>query len=168
MGLREQQRMRSLWLFAVTVHSSNCTANRSRRLLDHSRELYGLIKLSAAIFLLGFAVFAAFPTYDLLCNGHLTLFLAVYIPGVDPHGAGGFALNVLMQLVMSVYAAAGNMTFDLFMMMVVLLYRSYVTLLQCQLNRFAVLYAGRPSARKLAYRRAFLRNVLLQFADIIE
>lgn len=148
------------------MNESNCSHYRSKLFLEHAQHTHLVLKLLSVIFLIGFAIFAAFPIYDIFRYGNFTLFLAVYIPKVDPHKIVGFVIHIVMQLIMAVYAAAGNMSFDLFMAHVVLNYCTFVTVLDCQLKKLARLYGEKETPLSVAHRHEFFRNLLYQFSDI--
>lgn len=102
------------------------------------------------------------PIYDFVTYRKLTLFLAINIPYVDPESYAGFAANIVLQLIMAVYAAAGNMTFDLFLTLIISNYSAVVCVLDKQFKRFARMY---KKDVKIAMRRKYLRNLLIQFND---
>lgn len=103
------------------------------------------------------------PIHDFFAYRKLTLFLAVNIPFVDPKSYAGFAANIAMQLVMAVYAAAGHMTFDLLLTLIISNYSAVVSVLAMQLKSFAQMYKRNVKIKK---RRQFLRNLLIQFNDV--
>lgn len=164
-GINRMACVRSVYDFCMTVNHSNCSRDRSKLLLNHAQHTRRVINVLSVVYLIGFAMFAAFPMYDIIINRNYTLFLAVYIPNVDPHETVGFGIHVVMQLIMAVYAAAGNMTFDLLMAHVVLNYCTFVTVLHCQLQKLARLYETKETAKSVAHRNAFFRNLLYQFSD---
>lgn len=168
-ALRHSTLIRSLWLFAERVYQTNETPTRSATLANSAHTTKTIVRVATVIFLLSFLLFAAYPTYIFVSHGKLTLFLTLFIPYVDPECFSGFALHITMQLIMAIYAAAGNMAFDLLMAMLINIYRDLVSVLEFQLMRLAELYAaGKPTRKGLLYRKAFLRNLLIQFNDMQE
>lgn len=121
-----------------------------------------IIKVFAVLFISAFAIFTVMPIYDFIAFRKLTLFLSVKIPFVDPKSYAGFAAHIAMQLVMAVYAAAGNMTFDLFLALLISNYSAVVCVLIMQFQSFAQMYTEKVKIRS---RRTFLRNLLIQFND---
>lgn len=152
----------------MNVYALNDFPDRSKNLFKSAKTTKVVLRAAAVIFLFSFFIFAAYPTYMLLFHGKPTLFLAVYIPYVDPETLFGFGLHILMQLIMSLYAAAGNIAFDLFMALLISCYRDLVSVLEFQLERLALLYAENTTKKGLLYRKAFLRNLLVQFNDTQE
>lgn len=105
------------------------------------------------------------PAYNLLVHHKLELFLSVYIPYVDHETVTGYGLHIVMQLIMATYAAAGHMTFDLFLTMTVSNYSAVVSILEFQFTEFEQMYKRRSAVR---HRQLFLRNLLVQFTDAIQ
>lgn len=167
-SLQQTKKLRSLWNFVLNVYDLNDIPNRSKNLLKSANNTKIVLRAGAVIFLFGFFIFAAYPSYTFLFHGKLTLFIALYIPYVDAGEMFGFGLHIVMQFIMAIYAAAGNISFDLIMALSLSCYRDLVSVLEFQLERLALLYAENPTRKRLLYRKAFLRNLLVQFNDTQE
>lgn len=147
------------------VYKTNYNSSVTKSLAKCALQTTNLIKVFAAMFVLSFGIFAIFPMYTMLTSGKTMLFLSVYIPYVDPDNwPFGYLVHITMQLIMAIYAAAGHMSFDLFLTLLVSNFSGIVTVMESQLNTLAQLY-GKKKTKK-AYRKLFLRNIQIQFSDL--
>lgn len=163
--IQKSAQARSMYEFGIKVNDLYRSPYRSQLLLKHAQHTRYVIKVLLYIFLFSFAIFSAYPIYDLLKNSHYTLFLAIYIPNVDPHETYGFCINVAVQFIMAVYWAAGNLTMDLIMAHLVLNYCTFVTVLQWQLLKLVRLYEKPKTPQSITHRNRFFRNLLKQVSD---
>lgn len=162
MAVTKSTEFRALWLFTEKVYASNYVGSRAAILAECAARTRLIIKVFAVLFISSFLLFSAMPIYDFIAYRKLTLFLAVNIPYVDPKTYAGFAAHIGMQLVMAVYAAAGNMSFDLFLALIISNYSAVVSVLRMQFKKYALMYKDEV---KIVNRRQFLRNLMIQFND---
>lgn len=168
-GIKYATQFRAMLKVCDDLYMVNCSPPRYEALFDVAKRNNRTALITAVISLLGMSGFAAVPVYDYLVLGDLHLLLYIHIPAVDIEKPIGFMVTTLMQVVMSVYGVLGSLHFDLSLVLLVLNYRAMVVVMRHQLETFEQMYGdpagAKPTPRLLAKRRAFLRNMLIQFND---
>lgn len=149
-------------MFTEQVYAANYAGSRAPVLARCAARTRLIIKVFTVLFISSFLLFSAIPIRDFIAHRKLTLLLAIHIPYVDPQSYAGFVANIALQLVMAVYAAAGSMTFDLFLALLIFNYSAVVYVLEMQLKCLAQMYKDKV---KIGKRRRFLRNLMIQFND---
>lgn len=160
--------IRALWDFAVMVNRQNTEGRRSIALYESALRTFNLIKGFTCFLCIAIVLFVTFPVYNLLVMGKPTLLLSLDMPFVNRDTIRGFIVTIAFQALISIYAIAGNMAFDLFLAMIVSNYQGIVSIWECQLEELVVLYKRKETKKNIAYRRAFLKNVYLQLIDATE
>lgn len=146
--------------------SASRRARRQRLLCEHAAETR---RLSIAIVwssVCGVVLFSLWPAYAFLWLGRYELAMCLLCPGVDHRTLRGYLSITAFQLTCTVYGVTGNLTFDVFVQVVVCSHRSMVDLLQDELNELDEMWrtAGEPSGSEQRRRhRKCLRDILRAF-----
>lgn len=162
-GVRRYPQFQALFHTLVNIFQNNHTGSRQMLLLRTVTETWQVSKLIIGSTIVGILLYGLWPVYQLLWNGEKELFLNVVIPGVDYTSGWGYATTSVILISFAFWGITGNLAYDLYLQILVCSHRSMVALLGDSMDQLGQL--ARQSDCDAAYRKAFLRNILIAFQD---
>lgn len=142
---------------------------RQRLLCATSTETTRMTRIMIGSVVCGCTIFGVWPTYALAVRGEYELLMCVVCPGIDYTKARGWMATCAFHVAFAWYGVNGNLSFDLFVQVVVCSHRSLVALLGDSLQELGAMWAADEdcgcTAAEARRRRIFLRNILLAFRE---
>ncbi len=143
--------------------------NRNGKQADHlnkeMNDAFKKVKIFIVVNSLCFTLFSLYPMYAYVSENRLVPLMRMEFPYLDQTNMKGYLVGLTLMLIMGVFSVCGNVAFDLATLMLLLQYRSLVTLFILDLDEYHEMWNDKESFSS-SHRENFLRNICMKYQDI--
>lgn len=153
-----------MYRFIEKVHIMNPTGRKQKVLLENLYDIKKKVFLIVTISVCGFVAFAGLPIYKLVVDRELIALTTLYIPFLDQNAEKDLTIANVIMTVYGLYGYAGNIAYDLFIAINIMLSSAMVKLIQCDLDDLDQMLI--EDVHSTEYRQWYFRNILAKFTDV--
>ncbi|XP_037026580.1 putative odorant receptor 83c [Bradysia coprophila] len=160
---RNHDKFMSVLKFIFKVFKTNSSGPRERILMDITKKIHYHLKINILGFVAGFFCYSAYPFYDCIFNGQLTLPSPVLVPGVNPNHLRGFFITNLVNMVIMLFCITICIATSSLFFVFVDAYYGLVSLIEHDFETFDKMCAQEASSRT---KDVYFRNIMMGLMDL--